>query len=448
MNNHERTGAPHAKRAMAGWASRLFVLTILAALAGVFEAQGLVVGPFDVVGSYDGFFLASQTFGQPVSSLQGTLAVKVLSADGRLTAKATVWGRPLNFRASAWDAKDEYVCTVELTARGGEKLSLLVINGAILSGGLQGGSLGGAVMQLIGGRNRFSDLADTGAQALLANCRGYYTMALPPGGVVSQGAAQAAPLGYGYLTMTVGSGGRVKIAGLLADGTRVSQSTRLILYGGGPAMYVPFFVKLYRKSGWFSALLVLMSDTGNVGSATTACWDKPGPGPDGFQMTLGVYGKKYVLPPPLATEYLFFAIHPAEMLYYTRAGTAPYVDAAIPVGVGVAASGMRLVMDKGVSPVKNEDGTYTYPAGNSALATLTFSPVTGIFKGKFNVYFDYADVSGLPVHKKVKASYAGVMTSVPEPLRGTGFYLLPDNDPSVAAYRLKRSFLVAVQPHP
>ena len=62
MNNHERTGAPHAKRAMAGWASRLFVLTILATLAGVFEAQGLVVGPFDVVGSYDGFFLASQTF--------------------------------------------------------------------------------------------------------------------------------------------------------------------------------------------------------------------------------------------------------------------------------------------------------------------------------------------------------------------------------------------------
>ena len=185
MNNRGRMEAPRAKRAMAGWANRLFVLTIVAALAGVFEAQGLVVGPFDVVGSYDGFFYTSQTFGQALASLQGTLSVKVLSEEGRLTAKATVWGRPLNFRASEWDTKAEPVCTVELTARGGEKLTLVVINGAILSGGLQGGSLGGTVMQLIGGRNRFSDLADTGAQALLANCRGYYTMVLPTGGAIS-----------------------------------------------------------------------------------------------------------------------------------------------------------------------------------------------------------------------------------------------------------------------
>lgn len=446
MNNRGQTGAPHAKRAMAGWVNRLFVLTILAALAGVFEAQGLVVGPFDVVGSYDGFFYTSQTFGQPLNSLQGTLAVKVLSEEGRLTAKATVWGRPLNFRASEWDTKTEPVGTVELTASGGEKLTLVVINGAILSGGLQGGSLGGTVMQLIGGRNRFSDLADTEAQTLLANCRGYYTLLLPPGGAISQGTAHAAPLGYGYLTMTVGSGGRVKIAGLLADGTRVSQSTRLVLQGGGPVVYVPFFVKLYNKRGWFSALLMLMSDTGIVASAVTSCWEKPGAGPDGFQMALGVHGKKYVLPPSLAAEYLFYAIHPSGMLYYTRAGTVPYVNSAIPFGIGVESSGMRLVMDKGVNPVKNEDGTYAYPAGNSALSTLTFSPVTGIFKGKFNVYFDYLDVTGLPVHKKVKASYAGVLTSLSGPLSGMGFYLLPDNDPSVAAYRLKRSFPVVLQP--
>ena len=445
MNNRERTGDPHAKRCMVGWANRLFVLTILAALAGVFEAQGLMVGPFDVVGSYDGLFYTGQTFGQSLTSLQGTLSVKVLSEEGRLTAKATVWGRPLNFRASEWDTKTEPVGTVELTASGGEKLTLLVINGAILSGGLQGGSLGGTVMQLFGGRNRFSDLADTEAQTLLANYRGYYTLALQPGGVISQGTAQAAPLGFGYLTMTVGSGGRVKVAGLLADGTRVSQSTRLV-YQGGPAVYVPFFVKLYNKRGWFSGLLVIMSDTGTVTPVITVCWEKPGAGPDGFQMALSAYGKKYVLPPNLAAAYRFYAIHPASMLYYTRAGTAPYVVAAIPFGIGVESSGMRLVMDKGVSPVKNEDGTYAYPAGNSALSTLTFSPVTGIFKGKFNVYFDYLDVTGLPVHKKVKASYAGVMTSMSGPLSGMGFYLLPDNDPSVAAYRLKRSFLVVVQP--
>jgi len=446
MSNRERTGAPHAKRAMAGRAGRLFVLTILAALAGVFEAQGLVVGPFDVVGSYEGFFITSQTFGQPLTSLQGTLTVKVLSEGGRLTAKATVQGRVLNFRASEWDTNAEPVCTVELTARGGEKLTLLVINGAILSGGIQGGSLGGTMMQLIGGRNRFADLADTEAQALLASCRGYYTMFLPAGGAISQGTAQAAPLGYGYLTMTVGSGGRVRIAGLLADGTRVSQSTRLVYQGGGPGVYVPFFVKLYNKRGWFSAILMIMSDTGIVVSAASSCWDKPGAGPDGFQMALGAQGKKYVLPPYLAAEYRFYAVHPGGMLYYTRAGTAPYVVGAIPFGIGVETSGMRLVMDEGVNPVKNEDGTYTYPAGNSALATLTFSPVTGLLKGKFNVYFDYLDVTGLPVHKKVKASFAGVMTSLSGPLSGMGFYLLPDNNPSVAAYRLKRSFMVVLQP--
>lgn len=439
MNSHGQAGFAQSKQIMSGRMRRILAAVVVAAVAGALDARG------SVVGSYDGFFADSETFGRPLTSIQGTLAVNVLSEDGRLTAKATVLGGPLNFRASAWDLANESSRVAVMTTRRGEKLTLSVLDDGRIYGMLEQGPPGGNVLEFMGGKNRFKDQADTVAQGVLEDCRGYFTMSLLNEAVISEGAAQASPAGAGYLTMTIGLGGRVKIAGLLADGTPVSQAPRLVLIGSGPMAYVPFFVRLYRNNGWASGILVIAPGTRIAVSPLHVCWDKPGAGPDGFQMVLEVCGGAYASPPSLAAGYLFKVYGPYGMTYYTPAGPQEYVVDAIPANIGVAASGLRMKMEKGVAPVKNEGGTYAYPAGNSSFATLTFTARTGVFKGKFNVYCDYTGPAGQPVHKKVRVSYAGVLTPMRAPSMadepdGMGFFLMPDNDPSVAGYRLKRSF--------
>jgi hypothetical protein len=65
-----------------------------------------------------------------------------------------------------------------------------------------------------------SDLAV--AASVFAPFKGYYTAALAAPGVTAE---SGVPAGHGYLTLTVGEKGSVKVAGRLADGTSVSGST-------------------------------------------------------------------------------------------------------------------------------------------------------------------------------------------------------------------------------
>jgi hypothetical protein len=106
---------------------------------------------------------------------------------------------------------------------------------------------------------------------------------------------------------------------------------------------------------------------------------------------------------------------------------------------------LRLEIAKGASPVL-ADGAYVYSGENAAGATITFAARTGIFKGRFNLYYDYVG-NGAPVHKVVKAAYAGILTPVREAAfadepAGQGYCLVPDNDPALLVYRVKRSYSV------
>jgi len=463
MNNHERPDLSRARQGMSERGGHILALTVLLSMAGVSRAQ---LEPGTVaIGSYDGFLVQEETFGLTLPSIQGTVSVKVRSEEGRLTAKVRSLGGQLKFSSPEWDSTSEHVCAAVLTARGGERLTLAVIDGKKMDGQLEFASPGGTPLVVVGSRNRFLDREDAEAQGLLADFRGYYTASLTQKTVVWEGAAHAAPRGIGYLTVTIGKRGSAKIAGRLADGTSVSQASQLIYIEGAPVMYVPFFVPLYRKTGWIGGLLTIESGSGVLAAPIKVCWDKPGKGPDGFQMVLEVCGGYYssllgcccgygIMRSPLAAAYLFYGEAPSGMLYHTPGGgTAEYVDDAILHGIGVETFGRRMVMDAGVKPVRNADRTYTYPPGNSALAKLKFNASTGIFRGTFNLYSDYASELGKPCHKTVAVSYAGVLTPVrdvsfaglPE---GMGAYLVPDNDPAVAVYRLKRSFPCALSVAP
>ena len=112
-----------------------------------------------------------------------------------------------------------------------------------------------------------------------------------------------------------------------------------------------------------------------------------------------------------------------------------------------------MTMVRGKKPVKVSDGGYQYDEANPASATLTFTARTGLFKGKFSLYYDYLDASARMQHKAVSVPYAGVMTPVrdeafaSEPA-GAGHCLVPDSDPAVKAYRLKRSYQVWIDAAP
>ncbi len=86
------------------------------------------------------------------------------------------------------------------------------------------------------------------------------------------------------------------------------------------------------------------------------------------------------------------------------------------------------------------------------MATLSFTSRTGIFKGTFFLYYDYTLSSRLQ-HKAVRVPYEGVLTPVrsddfADLPTGQGHYLIPDNDPALLRYRLKRSFRVELDAAP
>jgi len=399
-------------------------------------------------GAYDGYFFATGAFdADAATAVQGTLSVKISDAQlGKLTAKALLRQGALNFTGRAWTSVEaDGTCHAVLMARGGETLELFVRQNRIW-GTLTGGTVVGP-LALDGARNRFAERADAAAQEELSRFAGYYTVALPVYDASSQGSAQAAPKGVGYLTLTVGKGGSAKIAGVLADGTKVSHSSRLLLFDGcGSEACVPFFVPLYGKTGWAGSLLWLTPNRGKVVTDRDlgwyVRWEKPGTGADGFHELLDACGGYYGTLPSLAAQYLFSA-GVGGVPFHHSAGTADW--AVSPNGVEVTVTGTRMAMVKGLKPVL-QDGSYTYDAANGTQATLNFTARTGLFKGKFNLFYDY-DVNGRLQHKTVKVPYAGVLTPVRDALfdglpAGLGHCLVPDNDPAVAAYRLKRSFPV------
>ena len=404
-------------------------------------------------GTYTGFFYADRAIGSASGpALQGTLSLTVSRLSGRLTAGVATQKARLSFRAASWTLQQpDGTYRATLQARGGTTLDLFVRQDRVW-GSLTGGALGTEVWQLDGARNRFADRNDLPAQSALNGYRGYYTVSLPVTNALSLGAAQAAPEGSGYLTLTVGSRGSVKIAGVLADGTRFTQSSRLLLFDDcGPEACVPFFVPVNSRRGWASGLFWITPDSLTVVTDRNlgwfVRWEKPGTGADGFSMMLNAVGGFYGTTPSLAANYLFSAETNGVRYHYANGATNSQ-PAALPDSLNVTANGSRLTLTRGRRPPASNGG-YDYSAENSAQASLSFTPRTGLFKGTFNLYYDYV-LEGRQVHKSVRVPYAGVLTPVrdaafaAEPA-GQGYYLVPDNDPRFRTSRLKRSYLIELE---
>lgn len=381
--------------------------------------------------------------GQAASSVEGTIEFNVSAATGKLSAKAATRRGPLNFRAPTWDAGEaDGTHLVTLKLRSGETLALSV-RGNRAWGMLSGGSVDGELLVECA-RNRFRDRTDAEAQAVLTDFKGLYTAALPTCGPADDDVG-AVPQGAGYLSLTLSTYGRVKFAGVLADGTSVSMAAQALLIDGcGGWVCVPLFSPLYGRKGWIGGLVWLDPETGAAITdrelGWTIRWDRARGDAQDFSLLLDLCGGRYAKPPALAPAYRFSVdIEQVPLLY--PGGSALFAEEALPINLPVAVSGTRMTMVRGRQPQKT-DGAYNYGGENCAQAKLSFSASTGIYKGTFSLYYDY--ISGnRPRHKKVTVQYAGILCPVrgaafADAPAGMGHCLVPDNSTGPT---LKRSFL-------
>ena len=165
-----------------------------------------------------------------------TLTAKESKGAWTFTAKAVLQGGSVSLSKKGGAPGG----TLTLDGKSGEKMTV-TLGADMLTGTLTGGKVGGT-LRIAGSRDAFADKKDAAAGARLNAVRGYYTAAL----VGADGTA-------GYLTLTVGNGGSVKIAGKLADGTAVSGSAKL--------------QEGLNKDGWLAIALhkPLYSKKGSVG---------------------------------------------------------------------------------------------------------------------------------------------------------------------------------------
>lgn len=405
-------------------------------------------------GAYDGYFYTAEDMGNATNSIvRGSLSLSVTSLTGRFTGIARTQYGTFVFKSSVWDDYDEDGTAIAITkAKSGETL-ILYVRQNLIWGSLSGGVLGKITFQLEGARNRFREAGDAEAQALLAACEGSYTLALPLNQVHSQGAATAAPQGVGYLTLKIGDGGSAKVAGVLADGTSLSLASHVLAMGDDEWVCVPLFASLYSNNGWTGGLLWINLEDRRMVTFTSPenrwlfRWEKARGTPADFVEFLNADGGAYE-PDFLSACHLFFSASVNAVPYFSPVGPVAPVAEAMPCDIHSLWMTPPFEFEPGVSPTFS-DGRYDYSGPNSSLATMRFSGETGVFRGSFYVYYDYL-YRGLLRHVKVRVQYSGVVATVHAPTcvynAGLGHCLVPDSDPVLKAYRIKRSSRVELLP--
>ena len=91
-------------------------------------------------------------------------------------------------------------------------------------------------------------------------------------------------------------------------------------------------------------------------------------------------------------------------------------------------------------PVKNEGGGYDYVAAENMLGLkMSLIRATGLFKGSFNIWFDYPEQK----HVSKNIVFQGALTPVREDtgdgIEGRGYFLWPDRS-ATPAYAFKWSY--------
>lgn len=292
-----------------------------------------------------------------------------------------------------------------------------------------------------------SKLADWQSEA--AAFAGYYTVALP-----ATSAFDGAPLGNGYLTLTVDAKGKVKIAGMLADGSKYSGSASAVLsfadFDGVRAMRVPLFADKATTvfGGWLTlcsdadGVVVVVADTFNA----MPLWANDDPkstrdGEEGFALSLHPVGGWYDTVANLQRSYLECDLSVAlpegdEALEEMRdaLGLADgYGFMARPDNTPVTLNGDKMEVEKQKFVTTNKLKDWEASV-NAANVKITFNRKTGLVNGSFDVWYEGVNAKGATEQKSVTGlKHNGVLLLSRDAMDGTldpdvlsaGFFLSP-----------------------
>jgi len=382
------------------------------------------------------------------------MAEMTVSAQGAISGKLSAGGTNYTFKAGSYTNGGDFAFeTVAVAGKAKIPLVVTVTHPEVYTGGPA--SLGAAEGWLDGAeevnvalwRNVWKDADMAGA---LTNYAGYYTATLPGGGET----------GSGYLLLTLDAMGGVKVAGKLADGTSVSLSRTLILDPAGRLfVFCHTAPSGYKGGGFWAPVEIVRPQEGpnvlRVLEGNECRWESLDPlatddyAAGGFSRKPGLTGGWY---DKLGNLYDYYADRALEVGTAGGPGTPELilngerVEAAWwdPAGIALTPVTNRygvmtgLAAPKATSPVKIE-GVYDYDeTTNTVGLTVSLTRATGVFKGKFKVWFDAGTT-----HTYKQVAYEGALTPVradPEDgIEGRGFFLWPDK----AAYLNAQNKLVS-----
>lgn len=288
----------------------------------------------------------------------------------------------------------------------------------------------------------------------VAKFYGYYTVALVPEGVTG---LDGIPAGNGYLTVKVDNKGTAKVAGLLADGTKVSVSVKAAAIVAdtnsllGVSMILPVF---QSKSPYcFGGTLRLFARPGAttvdpnkadhqivVDSTDALTWNNDNAAltydnVSGWRITCVPVGGWYDTVVNLEAYYIGYALEvgtaditefPSELV----ADGYHIVTTVQPNGLPFAFSGDKVVVPK-KKLVKVEGGLYNLVESiNPCDVKINFKRATGIVNGSFSVWSANDELGKQKVVKGFK--HNGVLL-----LLRDDFALMGDNVASVGFFTQK-----------
>ena len=239
---------------------------------------------------------------------------------------------------------------------------------------------------IIGARDRYSATSDDAkakVRAALDNAKSVWAVVLPTES--ADGAGAAFSTGYSVLSVSIGNKGKAKINGTMADGSKVSVSSTLIV--GDSCCCLPVMIPLYSgRSGGFSfAMWFTWSEDPSerlVQVVGLSGWQAAKRQGGGFIAEFGEphVGETGVSRVPSSASFQMEDFFDVDGAYSEMSPDGTEIDASGNV--------WRLPKADGVKYSK-EDGWYTPDGkdhGNPAGLKLTYTAKTGCFKGSFKVF--------------------------------------------------------------
>jgi YD repeat-containing protein len=255
-------------------------------------------------------YLGLVTNASPSAGNEGLLSLE-LDSHGAFSGKLSLGGKSYNFRGVF--ASDGTAAPIVINRKAPLGPLTLTLSIDLTSGDQQvTGTLsdGTFTSELALNRAVFNKKTNPAPASLV----GKFTALFQP-----TSSAAGTPQGDGFAAVSVDTSGRIRMAGQLADGTKITQGA--VLSNGD----WPLFVLLYKKQGFLSGVVSFQVVPDTSDFAGDLDWLKPG----AFTNKLQAIGSRYIAPPKGQRVLNFANTSPNAHLTTTAGNIAPPLDKAV-----------------------------------------------------------------------------------------------------------------------